>query len=79
MSYTEKQLIETYSNLFEGLSSLGKIELIQNLSKSLKKEKKSKDSKFFKSFGMFASEKSAEEISIEIKKSRSFISKEIKF
>ena len=79
MSYTEKQLIETYSNLFEGLSSLGKIELIQNLSKSLKKEKKSKDSKFFKSFGIFASEKSAEEISIEIKKSRSFISKEIKF
>jgi hypothetical protein len=79
MSYTEKQLIETYSNLFEGLSSLGKIELIQNLSKSLKKEKKSKDTKFFKSFGMFASEKSAEEISIEIKKSRSFISKEIKF
>jgi hypothetical protein len=79
MSYTEKQLIETYSNLFESLSSLGKIELIQNLSKSLKKEKKSKDTKFFKSFGMFASEKSAEEISIEIKKSRSFISKEIKF
>ena len=79
MSYTEKQLIETYSNLFEGLSSLGKIELIQNLSKSLKKENKSKDSKFFKSFGMFASEKSAEEISNAIKKSRSFISKEIKF
>lgn len=79
MSYTEKQLIETYSSLFEGLSSLGKIELIQNLSKSLKKENKSKDSKFFKSFGMFASEKSAEEISNEIKKSRSFISKEIKF
>ena len=78
MSYTEKQLIETYSNLFEGLSSLGKIELIQNLSKSLKKENKSKDSKFFKSFGTFASEKSAEEISNEIKKSRSFISKEIK-
>ena len=79
MSYTEKQLIETYSNLFEGLSSLSKIELIQSLSKSLKKENKSKDSKFFKSFGMFASEKSAEEISNEIKKSRSFISKEIKF
>jgi len=78
MSYTEKQLIETYSNLFEGLSSLSKIELIQSLSKSLKKENKSKDSKFFKSFGTFASEKSAEEISNEIKKSRSFISKEIK-
>jgi hypothetical protein len=79
MTYTEKQLIETYSNLFESLSSLGKIELIENLSKSLKKGKKIRDKKFFKSFGAFSSEKSAEEIIAEIKEDRRFNSKEIKF
>ncbi len=40
MSYTDKQIVNSYSRLFEGLSTLTKIELIENLSKSLKKEKK---------------------------------------
>jgi hypothetical protein len=79
MSYTDKYIVETYSDLFEGLSSLNKIELIESLSKSLKTEKKTKDSKFYKSFGAFSSEKSAEKIIADIKSSRKFRSKEIKF
>ena len=79
MSYTERYIVETYSNLFEGLSSLSKIELIESLSKSLKVEKTFKDDRFFKSFGAFDSEKSAEEIIEQIKLSRKFRKKEIKF
>ena len=78
MSYTDKHIVETYSGLFEGLSSLNKIELIESLSKSLKTEKKTKDNLFYKSFGAFSSKKSAEEIITDIKSSRKFRSKEIK-
>lgn len=66
MSSTNKHLIKTYLGLFEGLSSLNKIELIESLSKSLKIEKKTKDDLFHKSFGAFSSKKSAEEIIKEI-------------
>jgi hypothetical protein len=71
--------VETYSGLFEGLSSLSKIELIENLSKSLKANKKLRESSFYKSFGAFASTKSAEEIISDIKLNRKFRKKEIKF
>lgn len=70
MSYTDRHIVETYLGLFEGLSSLSKIELIESLSKSLKMEEKSKDSRFYQSFGAFSSEKSAEEIVAEMKSSR---------
>ena len=79
MTYTDKHIVETYSGLLEGLSSEGKAELIESLSKSLKTEKKNTESKFYKSFGAFASEKSAEEIIANIKSSRKFRKKEIKF
>jgi len=79
MSYTDRNIVEAYSILFEGLPSLSKIELIEKLSKSLKKDKIAKESSFFKSFGAFASEKTAEEITEDIKLSRKFKSKEIKF
>ena len=79
MSYTNKHIVESYSGLFEGLTYLSKIELIESLSKSLKKEKTTKDSTFYKSFGAFSSEKSAEEIIVDIKASRKFRNKEIKF
>lgn len=79
MSYTDRHIVETYSGLFEGLSSLNKIGLIESLSKSLKTEKTTQDDKFFKSFGAFSSEKSAEDIIVEIKSSRKFRNKEIKF
>ena len=60
MSYTDRYIVETYSGLFEGLSSLSKI------------EKTTKDSKFYKSFGAFSSEKSADKIIADIKSSRKF-------
>ena len=79
MSYTDRHIVETYSGLFEGLSSMSKIELIASLSKSLKTEKTTKDSKFYKSFGAFSSDKSAEELIADIKLSRKFRNKEINF
>jgi hypothetical protein len=79
MSYTDKHIVEAYSGLFEGLSSSNKIELIESLSKSLKTEKSVKDNNFYRSFGSFSSEKSAEEIIDDIKLSRKFRNKEIKF
>ena len=79
MNYTDRHIVETYSGLFEGLNYLSKIELIESLSKSLKKEKTTKDSKFYKSFGAFESDKSAEDIIADIKTSRNFRNKEIKF
>lgn len=79
MSYTDRIIVETYSGLFEGLSSLNKIELIESLSKSLKTELTTKENTFYKSFGAFSTEKSAEEIISDIKSSRTFRDKEIKF
>lgn len=79
MTYTDKHIIETYSDLLEGLSSSSKIELIESLSKSLKTEKENVEISFYKSFGAFASDKEAEEIIEEIKSSRTFRNKEIEF
>ena len=79
MSYTERHIVESYANMFSGLSSLSKIELIESLTKSLKKDKIEKVDIFYSSFGAFSSEKTAEEINNEIKSSRKFASKEISF
>lgn len=79
MTFTEKHIVETYSGLLEGLSPESKSEIIESLSKSVKSGKKNKESDFYKSFGAFATEKSAEEIIAEIKSSRKFRKKEIKF
>jgi hypothetical protein len=79
MTYTDRHIVETYSGLFEGLSSLSKIELIESLSKSLKANKKLRESNFYKAFGAFASTKSAEEIITDIRLNRKFRKKEIKF
>jgi hypothetical protein len=79
MTYLDRNIIDTYSGLFEGLSTLNKIELIEVLSKSLKKQVTDKEENFFKSFGAFASGKSADEIISEIKESRIFIQKDIQF
>ena len=79
MNFTDRHIIETYSDLFEGLSSMNKIELIESLSKSLKKEKLTKENSFYKSFGAFGSERSAEDLIEDIKSSRKFRNKEIKF
>ena len=79
MTYTDRHIVETYTGLFEGLSSISKIELIESLSKSLKVNKKHRESNFYKSFGAFASTKSAEEIISDIKLNRKFRKKEMKF
>lgn len=79
MTYTEKHIVETYSELFEGLSSNCKAELIENLSKSLKAEKKEKENEFYASFGAFSSEKFAGELIADLKSSRKFIKREINF
>ena len=79
MSYTNRHIIDTYSDMFEGLNSTYKIELIESLSKSLKTEKSTKESKFYKSFGAFETDKSAEELIAEIKSSRKFRNKKIQF
>lgn len=79
MSYTEKHIVETYSALFESLSSESKLELIEQLSKSLETEEKTKEAEFYKSFGAFGSDKSASEIVEEIRAARKFKKKDIKF
>ena len=79
MSYADKHIVETYSGLFEGLSSDNKMELIETLSKSLKTENNSKDESFYNVFGAWTSDKSAEEIIAEIRSSRVFREKDIKF
>ena len=79
MSYTEKHIIETYSAMFDGLSPLSKIELIESLTKSLKKDKTEKIDAFYNSFGALSNEKTAEEIVKEIKASRKFKNSEISF
>ena len=58
MTYTGKHIVEVYSGIKFGRQA----ELIENLSRSLKKEKRNKEHKFYKSFGAFASEKSPKEI-----------------
>ena len=79
MTYTDKHIVDTYSELLEGLSLESKTELIENLSRSLTTEKTSKEDNFYKSFGTFTSEKTAEEIIADIKSSRQFRTKEISF
>lgn len=79
MTITDRHIIDTYSKLFEGLNPLTKIELIEKLTKSLKKEKKSKETAFLKSFGAFDSDKTAEELIKEIRESRKFRNKDLNF
>jgi hypothetical protein len=79
MTYTNRNIISTYSGLFEGLSTISKIELIELLTKSLKKQVTDKEKDFFQSFGAFTTEKNADEMIAEIKKSRKFTQKDLEF
>lgn len=79
MTYVEKHIVETYSEIFEKLSSVSKLELLEKLAKSIKNDTKLKEIEFFKSFGAFVSDKPAEEIAREIKESRKFKEKNLKF
>ena len=77
MTHAEKHIVETYAGLFESLSSISKLELLEKLARSIRKEGKTKEKEFFKSFGAFASDKPAEEIVKEIKESRKFREKDL--
>ncbi|MBV6640755.1 MAG: hypothetical protein KI791_08555 [Cyclobacteriaceae bacterium] len=77
MTFTDKHIVKTYSKLFKGLNEDSKVELIENLSKSLKSKKERKEAGFYESFGSFESEKTANEIIAEIKSSRKFREKDI--
>ncbi|WP_442587497.1 hypothetical protein ACSBL2_15740 [Pedobacter sp. AW31-3R] len=79
MTVATKNILDTYSSLFEGLDSFTKLELIERLTKSIKKEKNTKEEAFFNSFGAFPESKSAESINEEIKASRNFRDKHLKF
>jgi len=79
MTHAEKHLVKTYSYLFEGLSTISKLQLIESLSKSLRSEKKLKKDKFYESFGALVSDKDAEEIISEIKANRKFRDKDLSF
>ena len=65
-----KQIIQSYLELLKNLSPESKLELIEQLSKSIKstlqQEEKSKDSLF----GAFDSKKPADQILLEIRNSR---------
>ncbi len=80
MTVADNHIVETYTHLLEGLSESHKIELIENLARSLRnaKDDQAKDERFYKSFGAWESDKSAEEIADEIKSSRNFRKREIK-
>ena len=45
MTHAEKHIVETYSGIFESLSSVSKLELIEKLAKSIRKDTKSKEKK----------------------------------
>lgn len=79
MTVVTKNIVNTYSRLFEGLDPLTKSELLKRFTKSLKKDKNSTDKAFYASFGAFPDEKPAEEIIEEIRASRKFREKDLKF
>jgi len=79
MNIVDRNLVESYSTLLEGLSASNKLELIERLSNSLAIEQTEREEAFYKSFGAFASDQSAEEIIQEIKSSRQFRKREIEF
>ena len=64
-------LIEGYLKLLHSLSPNNKLELISKLTLSLKKEISKKDS-FYKAYGAWESNKSADQMISDIRKTRKF-------
>jgi hypothetical protein len=79
MTHAERHIVDTYSELFESLSSVSKLELLERLAKSIKKGMKLNEKDFFSSFGAFASDKPAEEIVKDIRESRKFKTRHLNF
>ncbi|MDX3915446.1 MAG: hypothetical protein QHC79_18015 [Pseudosphingobacterium sp.] len=72
MSTVSKHIVKSYSNLFDGLDAVTKLELIESLTKSIRKNKDTKETAFYKSFGAFSSGKEAETLVDEIRSARKF-------
>ena len=51
MTHAERHIVETYSALFESLSAVSKLELLERLTKSIKKGRRLNEKDFFSSFG----------------------------
>lgn len=76
MTYTERNIVEAYSTLFNNLSDVCKAALAERLSKAEKKERKVEDN-FALSFGGWEGpDQSVDEIKAEIKANRKFRKKE---
>lgn len=79
MTHAEKNMVEAYAKLFDGLNAISKLKLIEKLAKSLSKEKLQSNKLFFSSFGAWESDKSAEEIARDIKSARNFRDRNLDF
>jgi hypothetical protein len=80
MNHTEKTIVEAYSVLFDNLSDVCKIALIEHLSETVKTSKKMPETEngFALSFGKWEdSEQTPEEIKAEIKNNRKFSRKNV--
>ena len=67
MTIAEKNIVETYAKLFEGLNATSKLAWLEKLAKSLKTARKRRDKAFFSAFG---ADKPAEEMAREVRESR---------
>ena len=65
-------IIEGYLQLLDNLSPSSKLDIISRLTASVKSDLKNKKASFSKAFGAFQSEKSADEIISDIRRSRTF-------
>ena len=68
----DNALIENYLGLLRNLSPKLKLDLIEKLTKSINVDLVQKKTVFKKSFGAWKSEKSANDIILEIRESRGF-------
>jgi len=72
MTVVNKNIVNTYSNLFEGLDNMTRKKLIGHLTRSLSKLPDAKERAFYKSFGAFPNDKQVEPLLSEIKSSKAF-------
>jgi len=79
MDYTDKHIVNGFLEIMVGLSTTDKIEIIEKLSESIKKEEIKKDNDLKKCFGAWVTDKLSEEIIKEIKQSKKFRKRNIKF
>lgn len=75
MTTVEKNILDTYSGLFDKLDSGMKKELLSRLVTLPDNPEQAMEDAFYKSFGAFPDDKTAEQIIDDIKESRAFRSR----